>query len=277
VNNHVDVDGILSIYTLVASGFALAHRQVILQAAEMGDFWGWGEPAAQRLFQGLTYLMEENRSPRETYHEAFRRIPGLIEGSDEESSHIEDSLAPLRRQVELVELGRISRVLRTDRLAQYIVPLDSAGDDERSAYVPGFNEAISSRASLWPQARARWDAQRVCIVSFERKTGWFHDVCCPGYLWADTENKWLVPGLSYGEGMGSYEIRNDLLIAAMKNLQQRETSPGWWGLGGTGLPFADHLQELFPVIARFLASEGRPAASQLSPDQVAVEFHKVFC
>src|SRR5690554_1207565 len=55
VNNHVDVDGILSVYALVHSEHALQHRGTLIQAAEMGDFWEWGEPPAQRLFQGLTW------------------------------------------------------------------------------------------------------------------------------------------------------------------------------------------------------------------------------
>ena len=48
VNNHIDVDGILSVYALVHSAHALAHRKTIIEAAEMGDFWGWGEPPGQR-------------------------------------------------------------------------------------------------------------------------------------------------------------------------------------------------------------------------------------
>ncbi len=62
VNNHVDVDGILSVYVLVHSEQALKHRQTIIQAAEMGDFWGWGEPPAQRVFQGVD-LSDATRRP----------------------------------------------------------------------------------------------------------------------------------------------------------------------------------------------------------------------
>ena len=43
VNNHLDVDGLLSVYTLAHSNHALGHRHTIVRAAEMGDFWGWGE------------------------------------------------------------------------------------------------------------------------------------------------------------------------------------------------------------------------------------------
>ena len=63
VNNHVDVDGILSVYVLVHSEHALLNRRTIAEAADMGDFWGWGEPPAQRLFQGITLLMERAACP----------------------------------------------------------------------------------------------------------------------------------------------------------------------------------------------------------------------
>jgi hypothetical protein len=77
VNNHVDVDGILSVYVLLQCDHALANRQTLIEAAEMVDFWGWGEPPARRLFQGLTHRMRREDNPQTTYAQAFRRIPGI--------------------------------------------------------------------------------------------------------------------------------------------------------------------------------------------------------
>jgi hypothetical protein len=51
LNNHVDVDGLLSVYTLVHSAHALENRQIIIEAAEMGDFWGWGQPWPRGCFR----------------------------------------------------------------------------------------------------------------------------------------------------------------------------------------------------------------------------------
>jgi hypothetical protein len=51
INNHLDVDGILSVFTLIHSEFALQHRETLVEATEMGDFWAWGNERAQRLFQ----------------------------------------------------------------------------------------------------------------------------------------------------------------------------------------------------------------------------------
>lgn len=269
VNNHVDVDGILSVYVLVHSQHARAHRQTIINASEMGDFWGWGAVPAQRVFQGVTRLMNSSNG-QAAYAEAFRRIPGLIDGTDAEVPEIEDSLAPLRRGVELVEQGQISRTLIGNRLAQYVIPFDVAGDDDaRAAFVPEFNEVISETAILWPQVRARWDAEHVCLISVERKTGWFHDLWFPGYHWADTEGKWIVPGMTYYDGMSSYDLDNSRLIAAFVELQRQDTAAGDWGLGGTRLPSGQELQKRFPLVGRFLNGQGASAISSLTPDQVA--------
>jgi hypothetical protein len=277
VNNHMDVDGILSVYVLVHSQHALAHRQTIIQAAEMGDFWGWAEPPAQRLFQGLTRLMNSGGDGRAVYTEAFRRIPNFIDGIDAEVSPIDDSLAPISLGVELVEQGQISRILIARRLAQYIVPLNLAGDDEaRTSYAPGFNEAISPKVILWPQVRARLDSERACLVSIVRKTGWHHDLCFPGYLWADTEGLWQVPGLVFHDGMGRYDLDNSRLVAAFEHLQRQETAPGLWALGGTALPFGGELQGRFPLVGRFLGEQGHAAISRITPERVAQVLERVF-
>lgn len=276
VNNHVDVDGILSVYVLVHSQHALAHRQTIIQAAEIGDFWGWGEAPAQRVFQGVTRLMNSGEG-RVVYDEAFKRIPALIDGTDAEIPEIDEALEPLRRGVELVEGGTIKRSLISEKLAHYVVPISVAGDDdERASYSPEFNEAISEKAGLWPQVRAWWDAERACLVSVERKTGWFHDLWFPGYLWADTEGLWQVPGLTYHDGMGSYDLDNQGLVAAFEELQRQESAPGCWGLGGIDVPFGEELQERFPLGGRFLDDEGKPAVSQMSPEIVARALAGVF-
>jgi hypothetical protein len=277
VNNHVDVDGILSVYVLLHSKHAQAHRQTIIQAAEMGDFWGWGEAPAQRVFQGITRLMNAGTEGKAVYAEAFRRVPGLIEGTDTEVVEIEESLTPLRRGVGLVERNEIRRTLLSNRLAHFVVPQAVAGDDDAKAlYCPEFNEAISDAAAFWPQARARWDAQRLCLVSTERAAGWFHDLWFPGYLWADTEGLWRVPGMTYHDGMDSYSIDNPGLTSAFEQLQRHESAVGHWGLGGTRLPFGDELQEKFPLAGRFLDEHANPAISQSPPDHVARAFVGVF-
>lgn len=276
VNNHVDVDGMLSVYVLVHSEHARQHRQTIVEAADMGDFWGWGERPAQRLFQGLTFLTQSGGDGRSIYEESFRRIPGLIDGSDPQVAQIEESLAPLQQGIELVQQGQIMRREIASRLVHYIIPRDLVDEESRATYVPVFNEAISPAAILWPQVRNRWDSQRLCLVSVERPAGWFHDLCFPGYLWADTEGKWVVPDFNYHDGMSSYDNRNQPLIDAFERLQNAESGSGQWALGGTFLPFGQELQDRFPLVGRFADEQGDLALSHLRPEQVAGEMKGIF-
>jgi hypothetical protein len=280
VNNHLDVDGILSVYVLVHSAHTREHRKTIVAAAEMGDFWGWGEDAAQRLFQGLTLMMDAGRERgddvRKIYEDAFARIPGLIEGSDPRTEAIEQSLAPLNRGMKRVEQRKIRRSLIGERLAHYIIPLDVAGDDECAAYVPGFNEAISDKTVLWPQARARWDKERVCLVSTQRSPGWFHALWFPGYLWADTESLWQVPGMHYRDGMESYDLDLPPLTTALERLQTMERGVGLWTMAGGASPFHETLQSIFPVVSRFADSNGAAAVSLLPPEDVGNALAGVF-
>lgn len=99
----------------------------------MGDFWGWGEAPAQRVFQGITRLMNSGEG-KAVYDEAFRRIPALIDGTDPDVCQIDESLTPLRHGVELVEQGRIIRTEIGFRLVQYIVPLTVVPGLRRAAY-----------------------------------------------------------------------------------------------------------------------------------------------
>jgi hypothetical protein len=281
VNNHLDVDGMLSVYALIHSAHALAHRRAIIQAAEMGDFWSWGEPPAQRLFQGLTLLMNERRNEcRATqliYDEAFRRIPALLDQSDPGSDEIERSLEPLRQGVQRVESGAIRRNQHSARFSQYVVPHSVAGDAiDRATYIPKFNEQISPKALLWPQARAKWDDQRVCLVSVEASDGWRHDLWFPGYLWADVENRWTIPGMSYRDGMESYDLDIPAFDDAIRELNETDGGSGQWTIGAGAFPFSTKIQSQYPVVARILDELGNPAASDLDPGQVAATLVRAF-
>jgi Family of unknown function (DUF6687) len=281
VNNHLDVDGILSVYVLVHSRTALARRREIVEAAVMGDFWGWGSPPAQRLFQGLTKLMNTRSASgvptQAIYDEAFGRIVGLIDGTDSDSAAIDASLAPLHQNVQWVDQGRIRRSPIGERFSHYVVPSSVvAGDMERALRVPEFNEVISPAILFWPQARTKFDAERMCLVSIESPEGWFHDLWFPGYLWADTENRWRLTGMQHRNGMEAYDLTNSRMLAAVNDLQQQETATGSWVAGNEGSRFYDLLQGAFPLAVRFVDSEGQPAPSSLSPERVAAGLSAAF-
>ena len=95
-------------------------------------------------------------------------------------------------------------------------------------------------------------------------------------MWADTTDKWHVPGLTYHDGMASYDITDSRLIDSFARLQEREKARGRWTLGGEGLAFGEEMQTHFPVVGRFVDDAGTPAASCLSPDEVAALWEPIF-
>jgi len=120
------------------------------------------------------------------YEEAFECIAGLIDGTDPASAAIDASLAPLHQNVQWVEDGTITRSVINERFSHYVIPSSVvAGDLDRALRVPKFNEVISPSILFWPQARAKSDAERMCLVSIESPAGWHYDLWFPGYLWAD--------------------------------------------------------------------------------------------
>ena len=78
VNNHTDIDGALSMFAAVHPEQALAHRRTLIEAAEIGDFLGWGDDAAMVLCQALK--LQQQRM--EAQGALLRGTAGLFAGSD---------------------------------------------------------------------------------------------------------------------------------------------------------------------------------------------------
>jgi hypothetical protein len=271
VNNHVDVDGMLAVFALVAGEWALAHRRTLTQAAEMGDFWAWGEPPAQALFQTSAVLMRKLQSEKADsnaiYLRCFDHVFAFLSG--ESAFPAEPGLAALSDSVALVERGDVARRVLGEHFAHYVIPQRLAGSDlPRALRVPGFNAPLSSECLLWPQARARLDRERIHLVSVEAEAGWYHDLWYPGYAWADTPRSWRPAGLVAQGDSNTYLLDHPALTDAVDELARLERSPGVWTLARRLTPFSTLEGRGFPVVLSFLADE-RPATSSLEPELVA--------
>ena len=103
INNHVDTDGILSVFTHVHAELALTHRQTIVEAAGMGDFMGWGGDRAQRLFQRLALLkarlMLRRVDPNEIYRRCFDAAIEVLSAASDAGAAEQVGLAALRESV----------------------------------------------------------------------------------------------------------------------------------------------------------------------------------
>ena len=281
VNNHADVDGVLAVFCLVQSDLALKHPATIIQAAEMGDFWGWGEELAQALFQELTLLMNrlelENTDPQAIYERSIERTATLLTDGPEDNALLRAGLACLQESVSRIESGHIQRHVYNDHFTHYAIPCALAAEDlQRALHVPTFNAPLSAASLLWPHARSRWDRERVQLVSSETKTGWHYDLWYPGYMWAETPNSWRPPGLTFAGSSNGYYFTHPRLQQIAQELQEIEPSGGAWTLANKFTPFEPTPGRDYPIVLWVQSATGSPEMSRLPPELVAPRLATVF-
>ncbi len=279
VNNHADVDGILSVFTLLHPATALAHRTTIVAAAGMGDFWGWGDIESQVLFQSLTKqvdaLTDAGADPQFIYESCLKLVDGVIERGFSDPD-IENSLAPLTRSVDLIVQGTVTRREYHDRFVHYGLPADLCKDNVEAALrVPKFNAAISDEVLLWPQARARWDREKVQLTSVESANGWYYDLWYPSYLWAETPDSWRAPGLDLKGDSNGYKLSFAPLAAAVRDLQARELNDVAWRTEPALSLLSPAVMRGYPVVLSVMRGD-TPAPSSLSPDVIAGRLAEAF-
>lgn len=279
VNNHVDVDGVLSAYALLFPASALAHQHTLEQAADMGDFWGWGDPEARELFQALALLMrrfaESKTDPQVVYERCFDCTHAMLSG--ERWADCAPGLSALESADARISKGEIERAVTGHYFVHYALPRSLAETDlEAALHVPRFNAPISRRAILPPHARARRDGERVQLVSVEAEGGWYYDLWYPGYTWADTVGRWRPPGVRPAGSSNAHQFLHPPLRAGVDALADREKGAhGRWTLAGMLSPFASLEGRNFSVVLSFLA-DGAPAPSSLPPAKVVPILAKAF-
>jgi len=278
VNNHVDVDGVLSTFVLLHPELALQHRKCLVQAAEIGDFGGWGDAPAQQLFQSLVCLIAQLRAcdtdALEIYLRCYQRVHACLSGAT--FAECEPGLAALRASLARIESGAIARTLITQRLVHYAVPRALAEPDVAAAlHVPAFDTPWSAASLLSPNARARLDQERVQLVSIEAAGGVYYDLWYPGYCWAETVQLWRPPGMQSTGSSNQHSLQHAQLASAVAELAALETADGCWTLAVKLSPFASLPGRSFPVVLAFM-KEDQPVASGLSAAIVTEQLARAF-
>jgi hypothetical protein len=273
VNNHVDVDGVLSTLVLMYPELALPNRRILAQAADMGEFAGWGDAAGQTLFQLIARLIHEMRvvgaDAQEIYLRCFDCARQLLAGRSAIPGDLDGGLAALHRCAARIAQGEIDRRPTGEHFVHYRLPAAIAMTDPSAALeTPAFSAPISERALLPPQARSRLDKERVQLVSVELSDGWRHDLTYPGYSWADTVTLWRPPGLRHAGDSNVHDLDHRPLTAAVRKLAQRELGAGEWRLARRLSPFAAVKGRNFPVVLSFL-KDGEPAPSSWALDELS--------
>jgi len=113
INNHFDTDGVLSVWTLLDPDQALANRDLLVAAAEAGDFDEW--PALERglaLDAAIRGVGSRAGDDAAAYRIVLRQLPDLIEHLEKREDLWGDEWAALNEAIASMDSGRI----RAERL-----------------------------------------------------------------------------------------------------------------------------------------------------------------
>src|ERR1051325_1517547 len=251
-NNHFDTDGVLSVWTVMNGERALAYRDLLVSAAEAGDF--------------SEYSSDDGV-----------RVSIAIQGSDQASPNNDDG-SPLARLLAGEEIDDDARACdlllpKLEHLLTHIneyEPLWREGWDSVVAAIESFEKGKSkvvehsdiSVVTLAPElfdgtgfsptrhsapytAISKFARGKLFLIAIPTSSGWVYRIDYPYYSWAETVVRPHVP-------------RRDL-TAALQLLNGKETnSDGRWQTDNREMTSA----------VKFLDSARMLAASHLQPDAV---------
>ncbi|MBO9609510.1 MAG: hypothetical protein J7639_26380 [Paenibacillaceae bacterium] len=284
VIDHIDLDGILSAFTLLHPNIALPHRNVIIGAASMGDFWDWGDGAAQAFYQSMTRLMNElqqgNTDLQLAYGRCFRHAIALLRGeiSEHDRQAIRRGQDVLAASTLKISSGQVVRTVAHPHFVHYAFPRMASLEQLRLALAPPkFNGPLDETAWLHFQARNRLDREKVQLISIAAEDGWYFDLWYPGYVWAETPDSWNAPGLTFTGGRDEYSFDHAPLGDAVRALAATETAAdGEWRLTTIVTPSVTLAGRGFPIVLSFVNEAHRPVPSRLPPKTVAARLAPCF-
>lgn len=257
-NNHFDTDGVLSCWTVLTGERALAYRDLIISAAEAGDFSEYSSDDGVRV--SIAIQGSDQASPNNDEGSPLARLLAGAEVDDDARAyelvlpkvehlltHIND-YEPLWREgwrsvvaaVESFEKGKSKVIEQSDISLITLAPelFDSAG------FSP-------TRHSAPYTAISKFAKGKLFLIAIPASSGWFYRIDYPYYSWAETV---VRPRIA----------RRDL-APALELLNSRETNrDGRWQTDNREMTSA----------AKFLDSAGTLAASRLEPDEVAEVLQK---
>ncbi|MBX9786987.1 MAG: hypothetical protein K2Y08_06585 [Alphaproteobacteria bacterium] len=277
INNHLDVDGILSTFVLCYPKIALAHRDVLVGASKAGDFWAWAEGHSLKLFQELTLFYRRFDTSlvdlQKAYELCFDFILNLLK-SPEAVSPVQDIL---ERQFSLIDRGEIERREISHRLTAYFVPQTlSKGKVKEFLQIPKFNEPLSEEFPFWPQVRNRLDEEKIHLVAVATESGIHYDLWYPGYVWADTQGLWVPPGLILPDSMEApLQLQWPALSQVIQKLNEIETGVCSWQLFPEINLFRQRNPRKFPVVATTVGQNDEAKESGLSLETVTDIFREI--
>lgn len=251
-NNHFDTDGALSCWTVLTGERALAYRDLLISAAEAGDFSEYSSDDGVRVsiaIQGadqsspnnddgspLARLLagEEVNDDARAYELVLPRVEHLLTHINEYEPLWRAGWESVVAAVESFEKGKSTVVEQSDLSLITLAPelFDGAG------FSP-------TRHSAPYTAISKFAKGQLFLIAIPNGSGWFYRIDYPYYSWAETVVR-------------PHILRRDL-APALQLLNSRETNAaGRWQTDNREMTSA----------VKFLDSAGTLTASSLEPDEV---------
>jgi hypothetical protein len=265
-NNHFDTDGVLSCWTVLTGERALEHREILISAAEAGDFSEHssddgvrvsiaiqgaeqsspnnddGSPLAQMLagHEFKTRLVDNDAL---AYELVFPEVEKLLKDVNAYEPLWRDGWKQVADAIESFERGR-SQVKEFSEGRISLVTLDPAIFDG-SGFRPTRHSAPFTAISKFAHGE-------LFLIGIPASGGWFYRLDYPYYSWAETVVRPRI-------------VRRDLSGALLVLNEKESNRDGKW---------APDYNEMTSAV-KFLDASGSLAISRLEPDQVVKAFSEV--
>ena len=258
-NNHFDTDGVLSVWTVLTGERALAHRELLIAAAEAGDFSEHSSDDGVRVsiaVQGsdqaspnnddgspLARLLagEEVDDDARAYELVLPEVERLLTNINAYESLWREGWNSVAAAIESFERGKSSVTEYSDISLVTLAPelFDGAGFSPTKHAAPYTAISKFAKAAFF-------------LIAIPTTGGWFYRLDYPYYSWAETV---VRPRIE----------RRDLTNALALLNDKEANRDGRWQIDNREMTSA----------AKFL-SNGTLAASRLEPDDVAEILRKSF-
>ena len=254
-NNHFDTDGVLSCWTVLTGERALAHRELLIAAAEAGDFSEYSSDDGVRVsiaIQGsdqaspnnddgspLARLLagEEVDDDARAYELVLPEVERLLTNINNYESLWREGWQSVAAAIESFERGKSSVTEFSDPKISLITLAPELFD--------GADFSPTKHAAPYT-AISKFAKGELFLIAIPTSGGWFYRLDYPYYSWAETVVRPRVE-------------RRDL-TATLQLLNGKETNrDGRWQTDNREMTSA----------AKFLDGSGTLAASRIEPDTAA--------
>lgn len=274
INNHVDVDGILSAFVILFPKISLNNETIITGASFMGDFSAYGDFKTSHFYIHLVEWIKEFQAMKLTnqliFEKCFQMIQDYFNGQLFDFDDLaKEVFSEIGHAIDLIHTQQIQRIIHHDTFVSYKIPAEVVKSSPKQAiYKSGFDFGLDVQQVLPMQVLNQFDFERQKLLIVESESGdYYYDLLLPDYLWAETSSLYRTNGVQSTDSTNIHLFNRPDLEQVTSELNQLETSQGSWTLAKKFHPFASIKGRGFPVVLSFLF-EDEIVASSIDPLEV---------